>query len=444
MPSFLIRNAKIVDSGKSIYSDLLVKDSLIEKIDPSISGILYKVTEINAEGKMLLPGIIDVHVHFREPGLTHKADIFSESKAAVTGGVTSFIEMPNTEPKTTTAELLKQKFELASQKSFANYSFYMGATNSNFHELEKGLKQGSPGVKIFMGSSTGNMLVDNEDTLNRIFNQFQGIVVVHAESENVINDNLFRVKKFYGENIPFKVHSEIRSSKACFESSRFAVELANKHNTRLHLAHLSSKEEIALLNNKPIKSKKITSEVCVHHLYFDDKDYDQYKGFIKCNPSIKSKEDKDALLQALNNGYIDLISTDHAPHTFEEKNNPYLSCPSGIPLIQHALLAMLEFVKSGKMTLEQVVQKMCHHPALAFNIKNRGFIKEGYKADCILIDLNSPTEVTNDSILYKCAWSPFEGKTFSSSITHSFVNGNLVWENGRITNLIAGEKLLFQ
>lgn len=444
MTAFLIKNAQIVDSGRLFHSDLLIKDSRIEKIAPSISNLKYACTEINAEEKILLPGVIDVHVHFREPGLTHKADIRTESMAAVAGGITSYIEMPNTEPKTTTKELLTQKFELASRSSFANYSFYLGATNDNFDELSSALEAGSPGVKIFMGASTGNMLVDNYQTLEHIFRNFAGIVVVHAESEAIIKERTQYYKELHGDHIPYGLHPSIRTAEACFESSKIAAELAHKYNTRLHIAHLSTEEEIELLNNALPKGKQITSEVCVHHLYFDDKDYEEQRGLIKCNPAIKEERHKKALLKALLEDKIDLIATDHAPHTLLEKQKPYLQCPSGIPLIQHSLALMLEFVHEKKMSLEKLVEKMSHNPAIAFNIAERGFIKEGFKADCVLIDMDKNVTVNESNLLSKCRWSPFTGKTFHSEITHTFVNGNLVWSGGKASSVTCGEKLIFQ
>jgi dihydroorotase len=444
MNSFLIKNIQLVDSGRIFFADVLTKNDRIEKIAPEISSVKHTHQEINGEGMILIPGAIDVHVHFREPGLTHKADIFKESRAAVAGGFTSFIEMPNTKPQTISLEALKEKFRLAEHHSLANYSFYMGATNNNWPELLKALEAGSPGIKVFLGASTGNMLVDKQEMLERIFKDFPGIIMVHSEDEAIINHNMAEAKQTYGDHIPFELHAEIRSSEACYKATYEAVNWAKKYNSRLHIAHLSTADEISLLDKSMhIQNKRITSEVCSHHLWFDKKDYREFKGDIKCNPSIKEEKHKQALLKAVLDGHIDFISSDHAPHSREEKNNPYTSCPSGIPLVQHSLLMMLDFWKEGKLSLETIVEKMCHNPALSYHIEERGFIKEGYKADLCLIDPATEFKVQKENILYKCGWSPFEGYSFKNTISHTFVNGKLVHASGNIIEGQNGEKLSF-
>ncbi|MBT5990352.1 MAG: dihydroorotase [Bacteroidetes bacterium] len=445
MTSFLIKNIQLVDSGRIFYADLLTKNDRIEKIAPLISTLKSDFIEINGEGKIMIPGAIDVHVHFREPGLTHKADIFSESRAAVAGGITSYIEMPNTKPKTTNIEALKAKFDLAQKNSIANYSFYMGATNTNWDELIKALEIASPGIKVFLGASTGNMLVDDQHMLERIFKDFPGIIMVHSEDEAIINANLAKAKKKFGAQIPFEMHADIRSADACYKATHEAINWAEKYNSRLHIAHLSTEDEIQLLNKSiDLKNKRITSEVCSHHLWFDKNDYSEHKGEIKCNPSIKEEKHKEALLKAALNGTIDLISSDHAPHTKEEKNNLYSSCPSGIPLVQHSLLMMLDFWKNDKISLESIVDKMCHNPAISYNIQERGFLKEGYKADLTIIDPEEPTLVGAENILYKCGWSPFEGYSFQNSIAQTFVNGHMAYSAGGIFEGTNGEKLQFE
>ncbi|MFC2114361.1 dihydroorotase [Bacteroidota bacterium] len=444
MTSFLIKQAQLVDSGKIFYADILTKNDRIEKIASTISSPPANVTEINGEGKFLLPGVIDVHVHFREPGLTHKADIHTESRAAVAGGVTSFIEMPNTQPKTTTIDALEEKFRLASRKSLANFSFYMGATNDNWDELNRALEAGSPGIKVFLGASTGNMLVDNQKMLEQIFRDYPGLIMVHAEDEAIVNHNLSRAKAKYGLEIPYAMHADIRSAEACYKATSAAVSLARKYKSRLHIAHLSTSDEIELLeNNSGLLTKKITSEVCTHHLWFDASDYTLQEGKIKCNPSIKEKSHKTALMAALMDDKIDIVSSDHAPHTLEEKMNPYTSCPSGIPLIQHSLLIMLDLWKSGQISLEKLVEKMCHNPAVTYKIHERGFLREGFKADMVLIDPTQSNTVSSSSILYKCAWSPFEGHRFMNKIDQTFVNGNLVYAREVISESGQGEKLRF-
>jgi dihydroorotase len=442
----LIANTTIINENKKFEGHVLINDGKIDTIYNSpieISEIAYD-KYIEGKGKILLPGIIDDQVHFREPGLTHKAEIYTESKAAVAGGVTSFMEMPNTNPQTTTQVALRNKFDIAKEKSLANYSFYIGATNDNINELIKTDPKTVCGIKVFMGSSTGNMLVDNEESLNKIFSQAPVLVAVHCEDETTIKKNSAIYKEKYGEDVPIKCHPEIRSDEACYKSSSFAVELAKKHNTRLHVLHLSSEKELKLFDNTiPLNEKKITAEICVHHLWFDKNDYDNYGTRIKWNPAVKEKKDKDALFNGLLSNKLDVIATDHAPHTLEEKDNTYFKAPSGGPLVQHSLQAMLEFYHQGKISLEKIIEKMCHAPADIFNVKNRGYIKEGYWADLVLVDLNATQQVDKSNIYYKCGWSPFEGVTFHSKIAYTFVNGNLVYENGTFNESVKGMALEF-
>ncbi|NJO87704.1 MAG: dihydroorotase [Chloroflexia bacterium] len=442
----LIANATIINENKKFDGHVLINDGKIDTIYNSpieVSKITYD-KYIEGKGKLLLPGVIDDQVHFREPGLTHKAEIYTESKAAVAGGVTSFMEMPNTNPQTTTLEILKGKFEIAKERSLANYSFYIGATNDNIDELVKINPKTVCGIKVFMGSSTGNMLVDDEESLNKIFNQAQVLVAVHCEDEATIKKNSAMYKEKYGEDVPIKCHPEIRSDEACYKSSSFAVELAKKHNTRLHILHLSSEKELELFDNTiPLSEKRITAEICVHHLWFDKDDYDKHGTLIKWNPAVKEKKDKEALFNGLLSNKLDVIATDHAPHTLEEKDNSYFKAPSGGPLVQHSLQTMLEFYHQGKISLEKIVEKMCHAPADIFNVKNRGYVKEGYWADLVLVDLNTPQQVEKSNIYYKCGWSPFEGVTFHSKITSTFVNGNLVYENGTFNENVKGMALEF-
>jgi dihydroorotase len=390
-----------------------------------------------------MPGVIDDQVHFREPGLTHKGDIASESAAAAAGGITSYMEMPNTNPQTVTQELLEEKYRIAGDKSAVNYSFYMGATNSNFDELKKTDPTRVCGIKIFMGSSTGNMLVDDDKTLSRIFAEIPMLMTTHCEDEATIKANLGHYKSIYGENIDFGYHHLIRSSEACYKSSAKAASLAHKYGTRLHILHLSSKEEMSLLEPGDITGKNVTGEVCVHHLWFSNDDYPKFGSRIKWNPAIKTAQDRDALRKALNENRLDVVATDHAPHTLEEKNNTYLKAPSGGPLVQHSLVAMLEMVKQEVFTYEKVVEKMCHAPAKLFGIKNRGFIREGFKADLVVVSPSQNLTVAKDNILYKCRWSPFEGTTFSHKVIHTFVNGRHVYNDGVIDNSVRGERLLF-
>ena len=439
----LIKNAKIVNEGVICKSDLLIRNQHIEKIETCIDQKVDKI--INAEGLYLIPGVIDDQVHFREPGLTHKANIYTESKAAIAGGTTSFMEMPNTKPQALTQDLLEDKFKIASKTSLANYTFFMGVSNDNISEVLKTNPKKVGGLKIFMGSSTGNMLVDNKDVLETIFSKSKMLIAVHCEDENTISKNLEKAVIKYGENIPISEHPIIRSEEACYKSSSFAVKLAKKHNTRLHVFHLSTEKELVLFkNNIPLKKKKITAEVCVHHLYFDKSNYDEKGAYIKWNPAIKKNSDKKALLKALIEDKIDVIATDHAPHTLKEKNNNYLNAPSGGPLVQHGLIAMLEFVKKKKISFEKLIEKMCHNPAICFNIKKRGFIRAGYYADLVLVDIDSPWVVAKENILYKCKWSPFEGEKFSSQIKYTIVNGHIAYQNGKFDESKKGQRLLFE
>lgn len=446
--NYKIINATIVNEGIIFKGTVYIKDGIIADIaksGESDSDInTNDFIEINAEGKHLLPGVIDDQVHFREPGLTNKGEIYTESKAAVAGGITSYMEMPNTVPQTLTQELLEDKYQLAKEKSLANYSFYMGVSNDNAAEVLKTDSKNVCGIKIFLGASTGNMLVNKLATIEEIFSNTKMLIAVHCEEESIIKSNTELYKAKYGEDIPFEAHSAIRSREACYTSSYFAVQLAKKHNTRLHLFHLSTSDEMNLLDNTiPIEEKHITAEVCVHHLWFSNKDYEEKGAFIKWNPSIKTEEDREALFNAVLNGKIDVIATDHAPHTIEEKQNKYLSAPSGGPLVQHSLPAMLDFQHHYKITLEKIVEMMCHNPARLFRIDKRGYIRKGYHADLVLVDLNSPWKVDKSNILYKCGWSPFEGHTFLSKITHTFVNGNLVYNNGTFDESSRGERLTF-
>ena len=440
----LIKNAQIVNENQIFKGDLLIENDLILKIGNNISeDTAHRV--IDADGKYLLPGVIDDQVHFREPGLTHKGDIESESRAAIAGGVTSFIEQPNTVPNAVTQELLEEKYKIAAEKSLANYSFMMGGTNDNLEEVLKTNPRNVAGIKLFLGSSTGNMLVDNPETLENIFSKTKMLIAVHCEDEATIRANTEKYRKEFGDDIPMKFHHLIRSEEACYISSSKAVELAEKTGARLHVFHVSTAKETELFRNDiPLKDKKITAEVCVHHLTFTDVDYETKGTLIKWNPAVKTQKDKDGLWKALLDDRIDVIATDHAPHTWEEKQNVYTKAPSGGPLVQHTLVLMIENFKNGKITLEKIVEKMCHNPAILFQIEKRGFIREGYKADVVLVDLNDNSTVTKENILYKCGWSPFEGSVFHSKITHTFVNGNLVYENGKVADEKFGERLLFE
>ena len=444
MNQTLIKNAKIVNEGIIFLGDLLIQDNLIAQIATSISPRTPNTKIIDAQGHYLIPGAIDDQVHFREPGLTHKGDITSESRAAIAGGITSFIEQPNTIPNAVTQEILEQKYQIAAQKSFANYSFMMGGTNDNIDEILKTNPRNVAGVKLFLGSSTGNMLVDNDSSLEKIFSSTPLLIAVHCEDETTIRNNLETYKNQYGNNIPITAHHLIRSAEACFISSSKAVALAKKTGARLHVFHLSSAREMELFSNQiPLQQKKITAEVCIHHLWFSSDDYAKKGNFIKWNPAIKTPADRDALWKALLDDRIDVIATDHAPHTLSEKNLPYLEAPSGGPLVQHAVVAMFEAFHEGKISVEKIVQKMAHNPAVVFKIENRGFIQEGFVADLVIVNPNANWQVSKQNLLYKCGWSPFEGQIFKSKITHTFVNGNLVFENGVVNQKPMGERMLF-
>ncbi len=442
MRSLLIKNAQIVNEGQIFESDIYCENGLIQKIAKNIRKAAD--VKVKAKGLMLLPGIIDDQVHFREPGLTHKGDLYSESRAAVAGGITSFMEMPNTKPQTLTQELLEKKYERAAEVSAANYSFFMGASNDNLEEVLKTDIKQVCGVKVFMGSSTGNMLVDDAEVLEKIFSQSPMLVATHCEKEEIIRRNLKLYKDQFGENIPVGEHPYIRSADACFQSSRLAVELAKKYNTRLHILHISTARELELFDNKlPLAEKRITAEVCIHHLWFSEEDYAEKGMFIKWNPAVKKKSDREALRKALIDNRLDIIATDHAPHTLEEKNNNYTSAPSGGPLVQHALVAVLELTKQGVLSVEQAVEKMCHAPAECFQIEKRGYLREGYFADMVLVDPNDPWKVAKKNILYKCGWSPFEGKEFQHKVKQTFVNGQLVYKEGVFDKKVKGKRLSF-
>jgi dihydroorotase len=436
--TYLIKNALLVNEYKQFNADILIKNERIERIDSLIS-VDYRCEEIDAQGSFLMPGVIDDQVHFREPGLTHKANIGSESKAAVLGGVTSFMEMPNTNPATLTSEKLEEKFKIAAQTSVANHSFYLGASNDNIEDIKRLNPLHVCGVKIFMGSSTGNMLVDKEETLNQIFKHSPTIIATHCEEEFIVIDNKERYKN---ETNP-SFHPIIRSREACIASSKKAIELARKHNARLHILHISTKEEVEFFEKIPMKDKRITAEACVHHLWFNDTDYEKYGNLIVCNPAIKTAEDQAAVWQGVINGNIDVIATDHAPHTWEEKSQSYPACPSGVPLIQHTLLMMMEKVKQGVISLEMMVDKMCHKPADLFDIQDRGYLREGYFADLAIVNPNKSYQVTKDNIAYHCGWSPFENQSFSHSIDYTFVNGNMVQQFGKLLTDVKGKRLEF-
>lgn len=444
MNRYLIKNAKIVNEGVIFEGDVLVENDLIVEVSDSISLKSSNCMIIDAEGSYLLPGVIDDQVHFREPGLTHKGDIESESKAAVAGGITSYIEQPNTVPNAVTQEILEEKYQIAAEKSFANYSFMMGATNDNLEEVLKTNPKNVAGIKIFLGSSTGNMLVDNEAVLEKIFTCTSMLIAVHCEDEMTIKNNLEKFKEEYGEDVPVTAHHLIRSEEACYISSSKAVALAKKTGARLHVFHLSTAKEMELFSNKiPLEDKKITAEVCVHHLWFTDEDYATKGNLIKWNPAVKTANDRKVLWEALNDGRIDVVATDHAPHTLEEKKQKYLLAPSGGPLVQHSLVAMFEAHHQGKISVEKIVEKMCHNPAKIFKIEKRGFIKEGYFADLVILNAGLPWSVKKENILSKCGWSPFEKFTFKSRITHTFVNGKLVYSGFKVKDIRAGQRLLF-
>ncbi|MDB2471971.1 dihydroorotase [Flavobacteriaceae bacterium] len=441
----LLRNAKIVNEGHVVSGDILIEDGLIKKIASSLTLNTSEITVIDIKGNYVLPGIIDDQVHFREPGLTHKATIETESRAAVAGGITSFIEMPNTQPQTTTIKKLEDKFTIAANTSWANYSFMFGGTNDNLEEILKVDATKVAALKLFLGSSTGNMLVDNPEVLENIFSHTDLLIAVHCEDEGTIRRNLKKHTDIYGDDIPMKYHPIIRSEEACYLSSSKAIELAKKTGARLHVFHLSTGKETNLFSNElPLKDKKITAEVCIHHLWFTDKDYDKKGTMIKWNPAVKTNKDREALWAALLDDRIDVIATDHAPHTVEEKSNVYTKAPSGGPLVQHALVAMLEHYHNGKISLEKIVEKMCHNPAILFQVEKRGFIKEGYFADLVVVNLQQPWTVKKENIFCKCGWSPFEGTTFKSRISHTFVNGSLVYKNFEFFKMNAAKRLTFK
>lgn len=442
MKKTLIKNATVIDEGKIFETDILIKDDFIERIDTDISDANAKT--IDASGNYVLPGVIDDQVHFREPGLTHKGNIESESRAAIAGGITSFMEQPNTNPQTTTIEKLEEKFSVASQSSYANYSFLFGGTNDNLEELKRLNPKSCSGVKLFLGSSTGNMLVDNEEVLEKIFRNTELVISTHCEDETTIRKNLQQYQNQFGDNIPIKYHPIIRSEEACYLSSSKAIALAKKTGARLHVFHLSTGKETDLFRNDiPLEQKKITAEVCIHHLWFTDADYETKGTLIKWNPAVKAKSDRDKLWNALLDDRIDIIATDHAPHLLEEKKNPYTKAPSGGPLVQHALPAMLQKHIEGKISLETIVKKMCHNPAKLFDIEKRGYVKEGFYADLVEVDLNSKWEVKKANIFYKCGWSPFEGVTFDSSVKRTFINGHLAYDNGEFSKEKHAKRLTF-
>ena len=439
---YLIKNINVVDSEEIKKLDILIKGQFIDKIDFNISEF-NGCKIIDGKNKFLFPGLIDDQVHFREPGLTHKGTIYSESRAAVAGGVTSYFEMPNTNPQTTTIENLKNKFDIAANNSLANFSFMFGGTNSNLSEIKKIDFNQIPGIKLFLGSSTGDMLVDDYEVIEDIMKFSKVPVVVHSEDEGIIKNNLNKYLEKYGDNIPIEYHPKIRSEEACLKSTLKIIDLAKKCNSRLHVFHLSTKSESKLFEILPLENKNITSEVCIHHLSFNNLDYKEKGAFIKWNPAVKSELDQDALWEALNSDRIDIVATDHAPHTLEEKQNNYLNCPSGGPLVQHSLIVMFEHYLNKKITLQKIVEKMCNNPANIFNVNKRGYIKEGYFADLVILDPNKKQTISSDNILYKCGWSPFEGETFNSVITHTFVNGHLAYNNGNLDDSKLGMKISF-
>lgn len=443
MQRMIIKNGTIFNEGKRFVADILIENNRITTIEPNIEA-LPNTQVIDATGKWILPGVIDDQVHFREPGLTHKGSIETESRAAIAGGVTSFIEQPNTVPNAVTQELLEEKYQIAAQSSFANYSFMMGGTNDNLDEVLKTNPRNVAGIKLFLGSSTGNMLVDNQEVLEKIFSSTKMLIAVHCEDEQTIKQNLQKAIDTYGENIPVDQHPIIRSAEACYISSSKAVELAKKTGARLHVFHISTGKETELFTNDiPLKDKKITAEVCVHHLYFSDEDYAKKGNFIKWNPAVKTSQDRAQLWEALLDDRIDVIATDHAPHTLVEKSQQYLQAPSGGPLVQHSLLVLLDFAKKGKLSVEKVVEKMCHNPAVVFQIESRGYIKEGYFADLVIVDPNQETKVSKDNLVYKCGWSPLEGETLQAAIEKTIVNGQVVFDKGHFNETPQGQRLLF-
>lgn len=443
MSGYLIKKATLVNEGEIFVADVLIEEDRIKEIAGEIEAE-KGLKVIDAKGMYLLPGAIDDQVHFREPGLTHKGEIYTEAKAAVAGGVTSFMEMPNTNPQTTTLNELNKKYQRASECSLANYSFYMGTTNGNLDEIKKVDFKEVCGLKIFMGSSTGDMLVDNKEVLEKIFSSVKTLIAVHCENDPMVKENQQRILEEYGDDIDASFHPIIRNEEVCYSSSKAAVELAKKHNARLHILHISTAKELSLFRNDiPLKEKKITAEACVHHMWFSDDDYKTKGNFIKWNPAVKTLYDRDHILEAVADGRIDVIATDHAPHTIDEKSQSYLKAPSGGPLVQHAIIAMIDLYKQGKISLETMVQRMSHNVADLFEIKDRGYIREGYFADLVLVDLNSSTKVEKSNLLYKCGWSPFEGHVFSSRILKTFVNGHLVYDNGKFDEATKGKRLTF-
>ncbi|MCX6282356.1 MAG: dihydroorotase [Bacteroidetes bacterium] len=448
MESYFIHDALIVNEGKQFAGSLIITDGRIADIfngpRPSPFSLPEGTIEIDARGQLLMPGVIDDQVHFRDPGLTEKGDLYTESRAAVAGGVTSFMDMPNTLPKAVSHEILEEKYNLASNKSLANYSFFLGATNDNLDEIKKTDPSRICGLKVFTGASTGNMLVSDPASLEAIFRESPVIIAVHSEDEAIIQANLKAYKERYGDDIPIEAHPLIRSEEACYKSSELLVSLARKHNSRLHLLHLSTARELDLLDNTiPLASKRITGEVCVHHLWFDERDYADLGSRIKWNPAIKTEKDKQGLMEGLINDKIDIVATDHAPHLLKEKENPYTSCPSGAPLVQHSLVAMLAFYHIGKLSLEKIIEKLCHAPAVLYRIRERGFIRKGYFADLALVDLDAPWTVEPENILYKCGWSPLEGVTFRSRVNMTWVNGRLVFDQGKFNETVKGQRLEF-
>ncbi len=444
LPSILIQNANIVNEDKIFQADVLIRDGKIAKVGENLSEESYD-EHLDATGLHLFPGMIDDQVHFREPGLTHKAEIGSEARAAVAGGITSYMEMPNTNPQTTNQEELQKKYDRAEQVSLANYSFYIGATNDNLEEVLKTDPKKVCGVKAFMGSSTGNMLVDNEVTLEGLFSKVPMLIATHCEDEGTIRANTAAYKEKYGEEVPISCHPEIRSAEACYKSSSMAVRLAKKHNTRLHILHISTAKELELFSNdKPLAEKRITAEVCAHHIWFSKEDYDKKGTLIKWNPAVKDASDRAALLEAVNNNTIDVLATDHAPHTLEEKSNTYFKAPSGGPLVQHALVTFLELYHQGKISLEKIAEKTAHHPSILFQIEKRGYIRENYFADLVLVDLQDPWTVDRSNVLSKCKWSPFEGQTFKSKVKHTFVSGHWAFKDGTFDESVKGKRMSFE
>jgi len=439
-----ILNARIVNEGEVTKQDLLIENRFISRIDKDLSQVKTDKT-IDAQGMYLLPGLIDDQVHFREPGLTQKAEIYTEARAAVAGGITSYMEMPNTVPNTLTQALLEEKYQLAAHKSLANYSFFMGVSNDNLEEVLKTPRTTVCGLKIFMGSSTGNMLVDSEETLRNVFGKADMLIATHCEDEQTVRDNMQHFREKYGEDVPISMHPVIRSEEACYRSSSMAVALAREYNTRLHILHISTARETELFEaDKGLSEKRITSEACIHHLWFDDSYYAEKGTRIKWNPAVKTATDRDAILKAVLDNRIDVIATDHAPHTLEEKQQTYFKAPSGGPLVQHSLVALLEMYHQGKISLERIVEKACHNPALLFQVEGRGFVREGYFADLVLVDLDDSWQVDTENILYKCGWSPFEGQVFRSKVQHTFVSGHLAYSKGKFDESMQGMRLRFE